>query len=389
MNANNTLISTSFREKGRLALLLLPYRPQRVCSGVAPSHPAFLAKAGAILFLKQALRNFWLAVILAALTGGGAVSARAEVMRTQTIQLQRGWNAVFLEVFPQVTAPEAVFSNAPISIVAAHFPRLNAVEFVKDPSKINWKKDGWGVWYAPQREDAFLSTLHSVDGNKAYLIYAEADFAWTVEGHVLYERRVWKANSFNFAGFGVDEVSPPTFGKFFGGSRAHAQRRIYRLANGRWEKVATPDATLMKTGEACWVYCDGASDFQGPLSVTIPFGTGVTFGGTGSGRASIALANSSTDPMSIKVESNNGGVPLAYVLKSLSQDQIGELFVDLAPAYSLPVMEAGAQASLILQVRREKMSQGYQTSLVKISSDNGARIWLPVAAQREDLGTTP
>ena len=45
----------SFREKGRLALLLLPYRPLRVCSVVAPSHPAFLAKTGAILFLKQAL----------------------------------------------------------------------------------------------------------------------------------------------------------------------------------------------------------------------------------------------------------------------------------------------------------------------------------------------
>jgi hypothetical protein len=345
--------------------------------------------AGFWQIMRGNLKNCWLAAILAVFASLAAVPARAEVTRTQTIQLQRGWNAIFLEVFPEVTAPEAVFSNAPISIVAGHFPLRNAVEYVKDPSKINWKKEGWGVWYAPQREDAFLSTLHSIDGNRAYLVYAESDFAWTVQGHVLYERRVWKANSFNFAGFGVDEVSPPTFGKFFGGSRAHAQRRIYRLANGRWEKVAAPDATLMKSGEACWVYCQGASDFQGPLSVTIPFGTGVTFGGSGSGRASIALANNSTDPMSIRVDYNDGGVPLAYVIKSLSQDKIGELFVDLSPAYSMPVMEAGAQTSLLLQVRREKMSQNYQTSLVKISSDNGARIWLPVAAQREDLGTTP
>src|SRR4051812_35652747 len=45
----------SFREKGRLALLLLHHRPLRVCSVVAPSHPALLAKTGAILFLKRAL----------------------------------------------------------------------------------------------------------------------------------------------------------------------------------------------------------------------------------------------------------------------------------------------------------------------------------------------
>ncbi len=335
------------------------------------------------------LKHFWLAMSLWFFAGATVVTARAEVTRTQTIQLTRGWNAVFLEVFPQMTAPEAVFSNTPVSIVAGHYPLLNAVEYVKDPSKINWKKDGWGVWYAPQREDAFLSTLHAIDGNKAYLVYAESDFAWTIEGHVLYERRVWKANSFNLAGFGVDEVSPPTFGKFFAGSRAHAQRRIYRLSNGRWEKVGAPDATSMKCGEACWVYCQGASDFQGPLSVTIPFGTGLAFAGSGSGRNSIALANNSTDPMSIKVECNESGVPLAYVLKSLTPDRIGEVFVDLAPAYSMPVMEAGAQISLVLQVRRERMSQGFQSALVKISSDNGARIWLPVAAQREDLGTTP
>src|SRR4051812_22031958 len=51
----NTPREMSFREKGRLALLLLPYRPLRVCAVVAPSHPAFLAKTGAILFLKHAL----------------------------------------------------------------------------------------------------------------------------------------------------------------------------------------------------------------------------------------------------------------------------------------------------------------------------------------------
>src|SRR6185503_2378155 len=37
-----------FREKGRLALLLLLHRPLRVCSVVAPSHPTFLTKTASL-----------------------------------------------------------------------------------------------------------------------------------------------------------------------------------------------------------------------------------------------------------------------------------------------------------------------------------------------------
>ena len=45
----------SFREKGRLALLLLHHRPLRVCSVVAPSHPTFLAKTADLGIFRQAL----------------------------------------------------------------------------------------------------------------------------------------------------------------------------------------------------------------------------------------------------------------------------------------------------------------------------------------------
>src|SRR4051812_6935557 len=45
----------SFREKCRLALLLLHHRPLRVCSVVAPSHPNFLAKTADLGIFRQAL----------------------------------------------------------------------------------------------------------------------------------------------------------------------------------------------------------------------------------------------------------------------------------------------------------------------------------------------
>src|SRR5262245_50848632 len=87
------------------------------------------------------VRQALLMCIAGLIAGAGTFGAVADTSRTQTIQLSRGWNAVFLEVFPAVSAPGVVFSNAPVSIVAAHFPLPNSVEFVTDPSRINWKKE--------------------------------------------------------------------------------------------------------------------------------------------------------------------------------------------------------------------------------------------------------
>ncbi len=233
-------------------------------------------------------------------------------LRSQQIQLQRGWNSVFLEVVPQDTAPTAVFSNAPVPVAATYFPLANAVEFLADPVRINWKKEGWSVWYAPRRSDSFLSNLHAVDGNRSYLIYSEQDFLWTVEGYVAFQPVRWKSGSYNHVGFGVDQQSPPTFGKFFAGSKAHSPGKFYRLVNEKWTKITNPDSASMKSGEAFWAWCQGSSDFQGPLTVTIPVGRAVIFGSQGTAR--IALGNSSGDPLGVRTELSGSGLPLSYVL---------------------------------------------------------------------------
>ena len=322
-------------------------------------------------------------VVVSACDGFGAASG---TLRTQQIQLRAGWNSFFLEVCPQDTAPGVVFSNAPVTIAATYFPLANSVEFLTDPVRINWKKEGWSVWYAPRRSDSFLSSLYAIDGNRAYLLYSEQDFLWSIDGYVTFEPVRWKSDSYNHVGFGVDQQSPPTFGKFFAGSKAHAQAKFYRLVNDKWTKVTTPDSTPMKSGEAFWAYSQGASDFQGPLNVVIPAGHGVIFGGQGTAR--IALGNSSSDPLGIHTELLGGGsasLPLSYVLKGLVGDRIQDVFIDLPQNHSLPALEAGAKSYFTLQVRRERMSQAVQSTLLKISTDVGTEVWLPLAAQREDL----
>ena len=188
-------------------------------------------------------------------------------LRTQTLGLTKGWNAVYLEVEPADAAPEVVFKDLPVDIVAQYFPRQSSVQFITNPDEEDFNKPSWGVWYAPGRPDAFLKGLHAISGNEPYLIHATADTTWEIEGKVALPRHRWRSGSFNLKGFSVDENSPPTFAEYFAGSGGKIGERIYRLSGGNWIKVANPATTRMRAGEACWISATGTTNFQGPVEV--------------------------------------------------------------------------------------------------------------------------
>src|SRR5262245_14888892 len=124
------------------------------------------------------------------------ICANADTTRTQTISLHKGWNAVYLQVTPTYTTPSDVFAGTPVGIVATYFGATTSAQYLQDPSSTQWKQEGWGVWYAPSRTDAFLSTLNGIVGNRAYLIFSKADFTWTVTGAVTFTKIRWKGNAF-------------------------------------------------------------------------------------------------------------------------------------------------------------------------------------------------
>jgi hypothetical protein len=330
-----------------------------------------------------------LAGCLALLLGAAmlAAPALAQTMprRTQTVQLQRGWNAVFLEVIPTNTAPASVFAGAPVNIVATFMGTETTVQFIRDPATIGWKKEGWGVWYAPSRPDSFLSTLHDVGGHRAYLIQAERDFSWNVEGYVELPRTVWKADSYNFTGFCLDPQSPPTFEKFFGGSKAHRSARIFRLVDEHWSRVTNPAGTEMRAGEAFWVECQGGSDYQGPLRVNSPDGNRLSFGDRT--ESQLLVANESRDPATVQVETVGleQAIPLAYTISAVTDAGPQDVDTVLPPVHPFGTLEPSARTSLRLKVWRDRMTSPSGATLLKISNGAGAVVWVPVSAKREDL----
>lgn len=335
--------------------------------------------------MKALYRQFFLRAAAGLGCIGLAMLAHADTKRVQTLQLHQGWNSVYLEIAPTNSDPGLLFTNSAIDVVATHFPADQSVEFVQNPGTIRWNKDGWGVWYAPRRPDAFLSTLFTIFGHRSFLIHAEQECTLNIVGKVSLEPVRWKSDSFNHVGFGLDAVSPPTFQKFFGGSPAHRNYRIYRLIDDKWSLVLDPVRTFMRSGEAYWVYCTGGSDYQGPLSVQCDTGDGLAF--LGQGTHGLTFANNSLDPMSVTAQLSDDTVPLRYVAKAIFSNRVESVALDLPPVYQLNTLEPGGQAGLRLQAKMEALSQTGQSTLLKISTDGGVVIWVPVGARRQDIPT--
>ena len=211
-----------------------------------------------------------------------AAPARGAVEREQVIPLQSGWNAVFLEVYPAQPDPAVLFSGAPVDMAASLHAASSTAQFIANPGADLFRRAGWGVWYSEERPDAFLKTLHAIVGQQAYLIHATRPWTWTVSGAPVMAETRWEANAYNFAGFSVDPVAPPTFARFFAGSKAHRLDKIYRLRSGAWQRVDNAAGETIRSGEAFWIYCDGASAYQGPLQVETPTRAGLVLAGSSS-----------------------------------------------------------------------------------------------------------
>jgi len=302
----------------------------------------------------------------------------AGTVRTQSIPLQQGWNAVFVEVAPSDPDPAVVFDGAPVEIVATHFADRSPTQFLRDPDEQPWTASGWSVWYAASRPDAFLSKLHAIQANRPYLIKATAAYTLNLFGEVKFRPIVWQPNSLNFVGLHTDPGAPPSVGAFFAGSNSHAGQRIYKLVDGRWTLVTNIGGEPLVPGQALWVGCAQGSAFQGPLTVTIPFGDRLDFGAH-VGAQTIGFSNAGTVPLAVTLTDVGQSLPLACRVFDLTTGET--TYHDLPGVLDLGVLEPGASTSLVLMVKREEFTQATPGTVLKIATDNGVLIHLAATAE--------
>ncbi|MFN0067580.1 MAG: hypothetical protein ACKVYV_08080 [Limisphaerales bacterium] len=242
---------------------------------------------------------------------------------TQTLTLQPGWNAVWLEVEPPDRAPSAVFAGLPLASVWTWSERVSATDFIQNPDTAGWNRAQWLAFFPTNSPEARLANLHAVLPQRAYLVRLAGTNAvtWSVTGRPVLTTPDWVPDRFNLRGFPVDDTVAPTFRQFFRASGAHFEpgsgrlAEIFRLGpDGRWNAVAPDD--VMRRGEACWVYTRGASEFVAPFSLEVNSGEGVDFNGV-LRRVEITLRNVHAAAKSIRIESAGPLAPALLLLPPL------------------------------------------------------------------------
>lgn len=301
--------------------------------------------------------------------------AYGDTTRTQLVTLNAGWNAISIDVDPTNPLPSSIFDTTKVDVVARFFTPPTPVQFITDPAEQTWNVANWGVWYAPDRAEAFLNSLHSIQGGYAYLVHAKLACSIEISGEVRYKRMRWVSDSFNLTGFPVEGSTPPTFSRFFAGAGNRLGGRIYRLVDGSWQKIINPATTTIRPGEACWVYCEGNTTYQGPLELRLT-GSELNFGDTASS-FTIEYANRVSSPYSVQVAVESGnGFPLYRSALDLSGGTTNAS--PIINGTSLGTLAGDATDYLRLQLRRELMPSTSGSAILKFSTGDGIALRIPV-----------
>ncbi len=325
--------------------------------GTGEMHPCHLSFPRWIVF---ALGSWVLAATLSA--------------QTETIKLNQGWNAVWLGVEPENNHPDQVFKGLPIDKVARFLQPVTSTQFISDPADAPWNEAGWGTWFAPSSEEAFLTNLHRIHGNTAYLIHATEAVNWQVTGTRKAKPYRWKLNTYNFIGFEVDPQNPPTYGDYFAGAEGKLGKQIYRLVAGRWAMIANPATQHIQPGEAVWVLCEGNTQYQGPLEVRYHGIGGIDFGKQGETRK-LSFINHANSDATVTVEPVQSTLPLRY--RQLDRTTSLATYEPLTTRI-LPSIPAGKARDIVIAPARQEMTAAGEAYLKVTSS--GFIQFVPVKA---------
>jgi hypothetical protein len=187
---------------------------------------------------------------------------------TQSVPLVAGWNSVWLEVDPAAARPEQVFAGLPLEQVWCYFPTARPVQFIDDPAAAKWNRESWSSWRPAGHPEVFLNDLSAVFGGRAYLIKASGAAALTVTGTPVVRPLTWRADSFNLVGFPMDPASSGQLATtFFSGVPELAASQKFRLTPaGTWTAFGATDR--IRSGQAFWIFANGAAQFSGPLRLS-------------------------------------------------------------------------------------------------------------------------
>ncbi len=309
------------------------------------------------------------------------VSATASAEYTQTLTLNPGWNAVHLEVVPEINDIDVVFDGLPIGSVWRFLSIDGVTGLPANPSDGLSSLEGWRVYFPASSEASALTDLNTVRANSAYLINLSGSSPVTVTltGTPQFQRKRWAPDAFTLTGFAVGPA-PPTFATYFAPSRAHAGQPIYTLgSDGAWRLVEASEP--IRSGAAYWVFTRGPSTFDGPLEIRLDPGFFDLDFAAAIPDAGVTIINRSSSPQQIALSRAAGGLDVPLVYEDVSDPEAAvDPWVDLDSAFPL-LLAAGEGTRLTVAPRRADLQFNRAEQVLEFTSLDGARVLIPVAAE--------
>ncbi|MCD4749009.1 MAG: hypothetical protein K8R59_06520, partial [Thermoanaerobaculales bacterium] len=339
----------------------------------------------AVLKRLETPRKLWALVVFGVMTLVLLTVPHGECAGTyqQSFVLKPGWNAVFLEVTPENRSVESAFAGIPIASVWTWMPSDETVQFIQDPNENQDLTSGWLGYFPRPRPEAFLTNLFILQANRAYLIKLDGtqSVTWNVTGVPSLRSMRWVPDSFNLVGFHVDPGRRPTFGSYFADRAALEGQPIYRLGEGGvWTLVEQPYSNTITPGAAYWVYCDGKTDFDGPMEVSVEWGDRMDFSSSLSSQV-LVVRNRTVVDVDITLRQLTSQTPAPLSMKIQEEDTGRETWASLPSTYAVPA-PAGRELLLKFGVRRAEFTADEVGGILEVTNGLGARRLVPIDAKR-------
>ena len=311
---------------------------------------------------------------------------RADPTVVQELTLVPGWNAVHVDVQPEVPAIEALVVGLDVDSIWTYSDTTGSPEFVQDVTEEGLQRAGWFSWVSTNRVEAFQNDLLRLQANRAYLIRlnASTNQVLRITGRPSSRPRSWTPDTLNLRGLPVDPGLPPTFLSFFRASAAHFSPGqglvpIYRLGtNGVWAGVQPSD--LVESGKAYWIHCRGGSDYLAPVAAK-PFASDSLEFGTIGTELEFELANldSSTRTLEIRDLRNPGTNALSIAVVT---ETGGPAWIPL-PALWTRTLPGRTSSRERIAIRRQDMTADTYETVLEVVDGQGVRLLIPLVADRE------
>ena len=318
--------------------------------------------------------------------------SRANWDFSQLIELEPGWNSVFLKIELEDDDIESLLKRFPIERIRTWTPRRSTSQFIESANTTIAASPQWLDFYNRAVFPDEESTLYKLPGGRPYLIKlgGTEPVRWKAKGKPFYRTTTWVPNTFNFVGFffwDAPSSEPPTFEQFFSSSSAHQplqiKRKVRKGTVDDWEEVSSSERMNFK--EAYQVYANEVSEFSGPFSVQFDQGSGIDFGKT-LVEVKLQIKNHLKNSLGLRLDAGSGQVPLTYkavhpeTQKYEWLDFDKPLDLDLSPQ-ERKTLNFAVNRHVLRTRGRKPISNGEYHSMMKVRTNTGFRMFIPVSTK--------